>query len=321
MIRKLRFNQMKTLVPLFALLAVCALCSAVDFRVPDEKERMSAIGDVSSLPPSLQRAFDAKDFEPIDEPKPNDWLAAHPQNGQTFDDFARSRANKPDVTRKILYFLPLGAFSKDKSPPLEELKEYAAAVFQMEVKILPPLTRYSFTTRVNAQSRKPQILTRDVLDFFETKLPRDAFCLLGITMDDLYPAESWNFVFGQASLVDRVGIYSFARYDPVFFGQKRDADYSKLILKRSCKVLAHETGHMFGLRHCIYFNCAMNGSNHLGESDSRPMQFCPVCLRKLQHSTKVDVVKHYRDQQQFFAKVGFDEESAWLNRRIEKITK
>jgi archaemetzincin len=33
-------------------------------------------------------------------------------------------------------------------------------------------------------------------------------------MEDLYPEPSWNFVFGQASLNERVGVYSFARYGP-----------------------------------------------------------------------------------------------------------
>mgnify|MGYP000107882883 CR=1 FL=1 len=42
-----------------------------------------------------------------------------------------------------------------------------------------------------------------------------------VTMTDLYPSEDWNFVFGQASLRNRVGAYSFARYDPAFYGKER----------------------------------------------------------------------------------------------------
>ena len=47
-------------------------------------------------------------------------------------------------------------------------------------------------------------------------VPDDAFCLSAITMTDLYPKDSWNFVFGQARLYQRVGIYSLARYMPNF---------------------------------------------------------------------------------------------------------
>ena len=70
-------------------------------------------------------------------------------------------------------------------------------------------------------------------------------------MEDLYPEPTWNFVFGQASLRERVAVFSFARYDPAFYGQKRTADHQTVLLHRSCKVLTHETAHMFGLKHCI----------------------------------------------------------------------
>lgn len=40
----------------------------------------------------------------------------------------------------------------------------------------------------------------DLLQFLKKRKPKDAFCIVGITMIDLYPKDSWNFVFGQASL-------------------------------------------------------------------------------------------------------------------------
>jgi len=152
------------------------------------------------------------------------------------------------------------------------------------VKMLAPVTFERLVSRTNRMTKRRQILTGDILSLFKTRLPSDAFCLLSITMEDLYPEPSWNFVFGEAAPRERVGVYSFARYDPAFFRQPRDANYRALLLRRSAKVLAHETAHMFGLRHCIYFHCVMNGSNHLEESDARPMHLCPVCLRKLQFS-------------------------------------
>jgi archaemetzincin len=59
-------------------------------------------------------------------------------------------------------------------------------------------------------------------------------------MEDLYPDPRWNFVFGQASVRDRVGVFSFARYDPVFYGESRSSRYQELLLRRSTKVLVHE---------------------------------------------------------------------------------
>merc|ERR1712050_454162 len=49
--------------------------------------------------------------------------------------------------------------------------------------------------------------------------------------------------------------------------------------------MVHETCHMFGVLHCVYWHCLMNGSN--GPSDSAGASFlCPVCLRKLMHALR-----------------------------------
>ncbi|MFQ5823030.1 MAG: archaemetzincin [bacterium] len=151
----------------------------------------------------------------------------------------------------------------NQSPSMEILRDYTAAYFAMEVKILPALNlnEGNVTTRINPFTGNRQILTGDVLAVLKRKLPADAFSFLAISMEDLYPDPSWNFVFGQASLKERIGVYSFARYDPAFYREERRKDYQKLLLKRSCKVLVHEMAHMFGLMHCIFFKCVLNGSN------------------------------------------------------------
>jgi archaemetzincin len=204
------------------------------------------------------------------------------------------------------------------SPSIDKLREFAAAFFSMQVKALPAvsLEASKFTTRRNPHTGNLQILTGDVLNFLKGRVPADAFCVLAITMEDLYPEPSWNFVFGQASLRERVGVYSFARYDPAFYGEPRETNYETLLLRRSCKVLAHETSHMFGLAHCTFFNCLMNGSNHLAESDHRPLHLCPVCLRKLQWSIGFDVLERYKALEHVARSDGFIDEANWLSQRI-----
>lgn len=70
-------------------------------------------------------------------------------------------------------------------------------------------------------------------------------------MIDLYPNESWNFVFGQANPGAGVGVFSFARYDPLFYEPRSVANKSPctstLVLWRSCKVVHHFPGS------CLYF--------------------------------------------------------------------
>jgi archaemetzincin len=304
-----------------AMIAVLLPSIAVAFSPPDQKTISDAIGDLSALPVLLQRAFapDANSFDPIPKPGPNGWLAVHEESGQTFDEFKASRPNRPTQRQRSIYLQPLGNFAPEHSPSIDKLREFAAAFFAMEVKALPPIPINSskFTARRNLHTGNPQILTGDVLSFLKARVPEDAFCILAITMEDLYPEPSWNFVFGQASLRERVGVYSFARYDPAFYGESRAPGYETLLLRRSCKVLAHETGHMFGLAHCTFFNCLMNGSNHLAESDRRPLHLCPVCLRKLQWSIGFDVLERYTALERVDRAFGFIDEADWLSRRIK----
>jgi archaemetzincin len=294
----------------------------MDFKPPTDSEKLQAIGPTEGLPETLRKALEpGTHFEAIPIPKPGDWLAEHHEAGQGFDEFVKSKPNQPGRSRKKIYLQPLGQFPNGQVPLVESLREYAGAYFAMEVEVLPNLAinDNNITTRINQYTKNRQILAGDVLTILRQSLPPDAFCVLAITMEDLYPEPSWNFVFGQASLRGRVGVYSFARYDPVFYGRKREKDYEKILLRRSCRVLAHETAHMFGLQHCIYFKCVLNGSNHLKESDSRPLHLCPVCLRKLQYSIGFDVVARYRNLLHFYQKVDLDNETQWLTSRLKWI--
>jgi archaemetzincin len=269
----------------------------------------------------MQRALvESELFQPIPKPRPGDWLDAHQETGQTFAQFARSRPNRPDQVRNTLYFVPLGDYDEAIGPDLKSLEKFARVFFGMPVKTLPVRSLDGLPIKVRQRSGAPkQLLSTDVLDWLKPILPEDAYCLLAITMEDLYPDEKWNYVFGQASLNDRVGVYSFIRYTPGFHGNISDDSHRKTILRRSCKVLAHETGHMFGIRHCVHFHCLMNGSNNLPEADRQPLHLCPVCLRKLQSAARFDVAKRYELLKQFSDDAQWGEEADWMAARLDQI--
>jgi archaemetzincin len=84
-------------------------------------------------------------------------------------------------------------------------------------------------------------------------------------------------------------------------------------------VLAHEVGHIFGLAHCIYYKCAMNGRNSLEESDRRPLRLCPICLKKLQWNRGFDIISRYERLKEFFESQNLQEEAAWVNLRLKSI--
>ena len=303
-------------------LLVFALLETPDFHPPTAEEQTAAVGRLDGLPLIQQRAFAiTDDFVGIRKPAPNDWLAAHREVPQTFDGFLWSNRNIPASIAGAIYVQPLGEFKEGDSPPLEDLREYAAAFFGLPVKMLTtaPLAEEPSITRRQRGEGWTQYLTGDILSYLKRHVSKDAFCLIGVTMEDLYPADSWNFVFGQATYKDRVGVFSFHRYTPKFHGEPSNDDTKRLMLRRSCHVLTHETGHMFGISHCTFFECTMCGSNHMKESDSRPMHFCPVCLRKLHSSTRFDIVVRYQNLLAFCEKHGFADEAQWTRKVLARL--
>ena len=283
----------------------------------DESHYHPALGDPAGLPAAARDLFTSADFCAPRAPEPGDWLASHHAAGQSFDAFVASRPNRPagkgGGARRTLYLrpiLPPGPDEPSAMPDLDALKRYAEAFFDLPVRTPGPLDLRGegIAERTNPYTGQRQLLSRDILHLLKPRLDDDAFCLAAVTSVDLYPAPTWNFVFGQASLRERVGVYSFARYGGAS---------PKLTLRRCMKVMAHEIGHMFGMLHCPFFACAMNGSNHLDEADARPAHLCPVCLRKLQWSVGFDPRARYRALAGIYEELGFDEDAAWAAARGE----
>jgi archaemetzincin len=313
---------MKRLIAGMGVFVVLCAGMAIGFEPPDKSTRRAAVGPLSSLDGSMRRAFkDEGEYRAKVAPRPFDWLGSHEEKGQTYLQWLELDPNLPGSGRRKLYILPLGTFDKS-APDIGKLQHYAAAYFYpMAVDLLPsvPDVAIKARSRINSMSAKKQWNSRDILKWLPEKLPDDGYAMLAVTMTDLFPDEKWNFVFGQASIKSRVGVFSFARYHPAWTGKKADGDTEKLVIRRAAKVLTHEMGHMFGVRHCIYHECNMNGANHLEEADSTPMHLCPVCLRKLQKATSCDPATRYGKLALFYGVNGLDEEKEWVENREGEI--
>ena len=204
------------------------------------------------------------------------------------------KKNNVTKDRKTIYIFRMDRDITDEC--LEKLKIYWSVFFsQIEVKILDQeldITRsrkYNITTRTSRETGQIQYLATDILDLIQDYyLPDDAYCVIGIINQDLYPKPGWNFVFGCSRLKHRTGIFSFARYYWNLEDRTRE-EIDKIVIFRACKTMSHEIGHMFGVRHCIYHEWLMNGSNKIEEADLKPLLLCPVWLRKFHYNIGFDI--------------------------------
>ncbi len=308
----MKLTKVNTLILLLSF-SVAAMGGLI-YKQQTAKDRKAAIGRVAELSASEKVAYiDANDgdFVAKTKPKASDWLAQQSEPGQTFPEYLKSSANLPSETRNVVYIMPIGEFPKKSAPNLQMLLEYTRAYYHpMEVIMKLAV----LDSEVKAQSRMnrgaKQWLAPEVLRWMRPQLNDDAYAMISVTMTDLYPDPKWNYVFGMASLQQRVGVFSFARYG--------DVDQST-VLRRAAKILTHETGHMFGVKHCIFYQCNMNGANHLNEMDATPMHLCPVCLRKMQRAVKFDPLERYQRLHAFYVKHKLDKEAKWVKIRIDKI--
>jgi archaemetzincin len=292
------------------------------FTPPSLSDRTNALGNISKLPKPFQILLDVSNFQPISSPKSSDWLAEHSESGQTVSQFMTSSLHCYTKTNHIIYLFPLGNFSHPNYPSLDSLCLYTTQFFQTEVKLLPAYfpSANEFSPRSNPYSGQRQILASDILAFLKERLPSDAYCLMGVTMEDLYPRPSWNFVFGLANTSQRVGVFSFIRY--IYDDLGRSQIFESKILQRSCKTLVHEILHMCGMKHCIFHKCCLNGSNHLGESDNRPQHLCSICLRKLSicAGSQFDLIKRYRCLAEFYQQNNWSNELEWVEQQLVKVS-
>lgn len=184
------------------------------------------------------------------------------------------------------------------------------------------------------------------------------FCIMGITMEDLYDGPKDLFCAGMAFGGDKVAVFSFARYHPFLkmhplhwhhYGYTRtcdghsyyeddDQDPTGLtqdppdrlgmknkdiseFLRRSGKLLTHELGHLYVLDHCVHNKCLMMGTGHLVEDFKAPSHLCGVCLRKLQWRVGFDVTNRYKLLSQAYEEMGMVKERNWATQQYDTLLK
>jgi archaemetzincin len=270
---------------------------------------------------------DDADFERLPPPGENDWLDRFPETGLSFEEYVATSPVRPTAARRTLAFVPVGETDLEGRRLFAAACGFAQSWFRLPSRILEPEELPAEGhQRVRKFSWLPDRVTQYRTDWFldvllPPLLPDDAICLLAVSSADLYPSDDWNFVFGQSTFQRRVAVSSFVRYRASFSGRRETESARRLALLRSLKVVTHEIGHAFGLRHCVEYECNMNGSNSLDESDRRPLRLCPPCLRKLQWNVGFDVRERYRALADHFAALGLPEEEDWARARLERIAR
>uniref|UniRef100_A0A8D1DJ42 Archaelysin family metallopeptidase 1 n=2 Tax=Sus scrofa TaxID=9823 RepID=A0A8D1DJ42_PIG len=252
-----------------------------------------------------------------------DWLLSRPEAPEDFETFhAALPPRKQSPARKHIYLQPIDlSEGLAGGALLYHLRSCTEAFFLgLQVRCLPSVAAASIhcSSRLSQDSDRLQLHTDGILSFLKSSKPGDALCVLGLTLSDLYPCEAWTFTFGKFLPGHEVGVCSFARFSEEFLQLGPSAPdvalaevaadgpevplqdtgqtvcFSALGMLQCCKVTCHELCHLLGLGSCRWLRCLMQGALSLDEALRRPLDLCPICLRKLQHILGFRLVDRYK---------------------------
>ena len=170
-------------------------------------------------------------FLPQLAPIPDSFMFDSKETCQSFKDYVLERPPAASRAQHRIYLLPLSEPSRAQKevgtlPDLRIFQRFIEAWFDLPCKLLPYeplLTGKGIASRENGHGSDLQYHASDSLRQIRIRLPMDGFCILGLTMEDLYDS-SKSFVHSSVSLRDRAAIISFCRLDPGWYRVSRHMD-------------------------------------------------------------------------------------------------
>lgn len=315
----------------------------ITYKPPTQQERIRGCGysTLEQTPTEYQPYTDC--FVSLPTPtKDDDWLVEHKEKRQSYAMWQRDwreicsviGMNKLTNNRRDsikIYLQPIGVISSDFVTGLREFVSvyYPGVVVVVNTPLIIDGDTISSNTISSIQlvtRKRPhkQYKIESLLSVLSSMKQKDAFCLVGITMEDLYIDNTTEYTVGLADHATNTAVFSFMRYLSDINKNKKtitsiESSKERLLLRRCCKVIIHEIAHLFGISHCVWYSCCMNGSGHLEEDYNRPLHMCVVCLRKVVVVIACGVLERYKGLLVYYKKNGFVEEERWCNRIIEHI--
>lgn len=266
-----------------------------------------------------QRDAVVKYFQPM-AIRDGDWLQTQRESGETFEQYIASGPTLPTAERRTIYVQPIGRFTAEQRKAIRLAADYMRAFYSLPVELLADRQLGNVPAEFKRKAGYPprdQIRTQYFLDDVLPKMLRDdAAALIAFTNYDVYPEDTWFFVFGQAALQKRVGVWSLYRLNDVALESDNQKDR---LLFRTLKIAMHETGHMFSMRHCTKYECLMSGTNHLAETDRRPVDNCPECMAKLAWAMNYEPAERYEKLAEFWERQRRSEIAGEFRKKAEAV--
>ncbi|XP_012553889.1 archaemetzincin-2 isoform X1 [Hydra vulgaris] len=244
--------------------------------------------NLSKLPASEKRFYENPKMEDIFGPFIFISTDQHTikEKPQSVDDWkyytSWSKIKKPSKffrgKKHKIYVQPIGPFpeifmkTNGFISMLETLKNFVEKFFpNLKVVFMDTIDYKSLPckNRLHTKSKQRQLLISDVQFFLKTIIPKDAFCICGLSWFDFYPSEDLNHILGEASFQNSTVAVSFGHY--AYFMEKEAQHLAKwgndYVVERSVSVVLSNS------QESLVFIT----SNEKCEAEMRSPKHEPVC--------------------------------------------
>lgn len=244
---------------------------------------------------------------------------------QSYEDFRRKAPFRPNSTNDQIDVIVVGDMDRLREQLLvERVLGHLEAFLGFRVVLREdPLALGAWAKPRKSSDGQDQVGAHLVLAQLRNIANPLSVCTVGITVNDLYPPSTYEFVTGIADQSYRVAVYSLARYysttpmrkDPTRIGELRNALSICLV-----KALCREVCRLCAMGECRLLQCLMNpfppGSPEA--ITGSPLNLCCICLRKLQWLSQTDLLDRYANLQAVLSG-WFADETVWICMRMVQI--
>lgn len=275
------------------------------------------VPDTENLPTEFRRLVPL--HARLTKAKPGEWLDDNIELGQSYGQYIEGERIRSDAARRTIYVQPLGDFTSHERKIVNLTAEFLGLFYQLPVRVrddLPLSIVPDSARRDPPKDGRVLLYSYPVLrEVLKPRLPDDAVAMIALTTVGIRKSEQGAGLFGSASFVDRVGLWTMGGLGDPTAGDREFVD----TLRRVLHVAVHETGHMFSIEHCVYYRCCMNGCSGRREMDTQPLWFCPQCQAKVAYATGGDPAKQLTEIITFAERHGLEPEAAFWRRSLAAI--
>jgi len=177
------------------------------------------------------------------------------------------------MKKRLITLISYGQFEVDF---LSGIGESITKVFNLPVSIEE---KYIDLSKFYDPGRRQYDANR-ILKELDNSSSMESLKSIGVFRVDLF-IPILTYIFGQAFLNGNSGLASIYRLRNELYGMESN---DQLLLERFKKVIVHELGHTFGLKHCHTPSCVMLSSTYMEDIDQKEINMCMKCQDEVQIS-------------------------------------